>query len=497
MRSVLLLPLIPAVAPLVSAITLHKRDVPAVVELPLERRQSAEPLSKRDSPVNVSITNEGQTGYLLNLTLGNPAQTFSLGLDTGSSDLWVNVANSTKCSASDDPCKPFGLYNASASSDYKPVNASFNATYAGGDNAYGSYATDTLGLGSTKIKDFQFIVAESSTDNQGIAGIGYKISTYEAAHENKEYDNLPYALVTSGATKSAAYSLWLNDVRSSTGTILFGGVNKAKYHGELQTLPIVPVYNDYYSLAIALTGVSVQTSSSSKSYTDNLPLAVSLDTGTSFTALPESLVNKIYKDLDVTYVEKSNAAYIDCDATDKDYNVTYSFSGAEITVGISELVLDFQQPGFPTGTCAFGLVPSQPGVNLLGDTFLRSAYVVYDLENNEISLANTNFNPGDDDILEIGIGTSAVPGATLVPSAVSTATGNGVAETGSNTGSTIPATITSAGDSTVTAGATSAPVSTSGSPLTSSTSSALAAMRTTNAKQLLSGLAGAGILLIV
>lgn len=78
----------------------------------------------------------------------------------------MNVANSTKCSASDDPCKPFGLYNSSASSDYKPVDATFNATYAGGDNAVGSYATDTLGLGSTKVKDFQFIVAEISTDTR-------------------------------------------------------------------------------------------------------------------------------------------------------------------------------------------------------------------------------------------------------------------------------------------------------------------------------------------
>jgi hypothetical protein len=459
---------------------------------------------------------------LLNLTLGTPAQTFSLGLDTGSSDLWVNVANSSLCSASDDPCKPFGLYNASASSDYKPVDAVFNATYAGGDNAYGSYATDTLGLGSTKIDDFQFIIAESSTDTrklpesssflevilyadlfvplyvEGIAGIGYKISTYEAEHENKEYDNLPYALVASGATKSAAYSLWLNDVRSGTGSILFGGVNKAKYHGDLQTLPIVPVYNRYYSLAIALTEVSVQSSSSSSSYSDNLPLAVSLDTGTSLTALPESLVNKIYKDLNVTYVEKSSAAYVECDMTNKDYNVTYSFSGVEITVGISELILDAIEEGFPTGTCIFGLVPSQEGLNLLGDTFLRSAYVVYDLENNEISLANTNFNPGDDDILEIGTGTSAVPGATLVPSAVSTATGNGPAATASvATGSTITATITSTGDSTSTAGTTSAPTSGSGSDLTSSTSSGLAATSTTNAKHLLSGLAGAGILLMV
>jgi hypothetical protein len=58
MRSVSLLSLISAVAPLASAITLHKRDVPAVVELPIERRQNTGALRKRDSSVNVSLTNE-------------------------------------------------------------------------------------------------------------------------------------------------------------------------------------------------------------------------------------------------------------------------------------------------------------------------------------------------------------------------------------------------------------------------------------------------------
>lgn len=57
MLSVLLL-LSAAVTPLVAAITLHKRDVPAVVELPLERRQTVGALSKRDSSVGVSISNE-------------------------------------------------------------------------------------------------------------------------------------------------------------------------------------------------------------------------------------------------------------------------------------------------------------------------------------------------------------------------------------------------------------------------------------------------------
>ncbi|OOF93903.1 hypothetical protein ASPCADRAFT_209129 [Aspergillus carbonarius ITEM 5010] len=478
----------------VDALSLHKRDVPAVVHIPIERRQSARSLQKRDSTVDVSIQNIEDGYYSLNLTLGTPGQQVMLTLDTGSSDLWVNLANSTYCSADNDPCSPYGVFTPSDSSTLKIVGTHLNDTYADGSNLYGPYVTDKVTVGNTSISDMQFGLADSTTVAHGIVGVGYQIATYQAAHDGKVYANLPQALVDSGAIKSAAYSLWLDGLESTTGSILFGGVNTAKYHGELQTLPIVPVEDNYYSLAIALTEVGVETGSDSTSYTDSLPLSVSLDSGTTLTALPSDLVDKIYKAVDATFVEKYNMAHIDCEAN-TDYNVTYSFSGAKITVGMDQLILPFTEPDFPKGTCVFGLVPSQPGINLLGDTFLRSAYVVYDLANNEISVANTNFNPGDDHILEIGTGTSAVPGATLVPSAVSSATGNGVV-------STATAEPSLGGASTVTLTAAHSTSSSSGTgtsgdsaEATSTSSKGFAALPTSNPINLLSGLAGAGLLL--
>ncbi|PYI09206.1 yapsin [Aspergillus sclerotiicarbonarius CBS 121057] len=479
----------------VDALSLHKRDVPAVVEIPIERRQTTRSLQKRDSTVGVSLQNIEDSYYSLNLTLGTPGQQVMLTLDTGSSDLWVNIPNSTYCSADDDPCSPYGVFTASDSSTIKTVGTYLNDTYADGSNLYGPYVTDKVTVGNTTIDDMQFGLADSTTVSHGIVGVGYQIATYQSEHDGKVYANLPQALVDSGAIKSAAYSLWLDGLEATTGSILFGGVNTAKYTGDLQTLPIVPVDDDYYSLAIALTEVGVETDSDSTSYTDSLPLSVSLDSGTTMTALPSDLVDKIYKALNATYVEKYDMPYIDCDVRDTDYNVTYSFSGAKITVGMNQLIIPATEPDFPKGTCILGLVPSQPGINLLGDTFLRSAYVVYDLANNEISVANTNFNPGDDDILEIGTGTSAVPGATLVPSAVSSATGNGVA----TTEGAVP---TLSGASTVTLTATGSASSSTGTgksgdsaKATSTSSKGFAALPTSNSINLLSGLAGAGLLL--
>jgi hypothetical protein len=324
----------------------------------------------------------------------------------------------------------------------------------------------------------------------GIAGVGYNLSTY-ASGLNKKYNNLPYALTAAGITKSTAYSLWMNDVSAETGTILFGGVNKAQYTGELQTLPVVPVYDNYYSLALALTEVIVQTGDAT-STTTNLPLAVSLDSGSTYCSLPEALFTDILKALNGTYDDKSGFAYVSCDLRSTDYNVTYSFSGAKVDVGLSQFVLFEGVSGWPQNSCMLGLTPSKPGINILGDTFLRSAYVVYDLDNNEISLANTNFNPGKDDIVEIGTGADAVPGATLVPSAVSTATGNGVETATTGVPSATGVSITTGSAATATGSAT-----TSASAKSTSTSSGMAALPTGNAKNLLSGLAGAGLLLMI
>ncbi|PWY86780.1 acid protease [Aspergillus heteromorphus CBS 117.55] len=493
MRGSSLLPLIAGLYfPCIGALSLHKRDVPAVLDFPIERIQAAHPLRKRDI-VDVSVLNTESSYYLLNLTLGTPAQKFSLALDTGSSDIWVNTANSSLCSGSDAPCNAYGLYNYSASSTYETVGTSINITYAGGTNAYGPYVTDKLTVGNATIDKMQFAIAESSNAAQGIVGIGYQVSTYQSEYDHKEYANLPQALVDSGAINSAAYSVWLNGLEATSGSVLFGGVNKAQYQGELQTLPIVPVYGEYMSLAIALTGVSVETDSDSNSYTQNLPLSVSLDTGSAFTELPEALVTKIYEALGATYDENDGMPYIDCDTREKDYNVTYSFSGATVTVGMSQLIFDGTEPDFPKGDCVLGLVPSEPGVNLLGDTFLRSAYVVYDLANNEISLANTNLNPGDDEILEIGTGTDSVPGATLVPSAVSSATGNGVA-TATGGVRTVTEAATATSGSTESTGGSSASRGSS-AEATSTSSKGMAVAPTSKPIHLLSGLAGAGLLL--
>ncbi|KAJ5932723.1 hypothetical protein N7516_007212 [Penicillium verrucosum] len=385
---------------------------------------------RKRSTVSQALDNE-ETLYFCNVTLGTPEQTVRLVLDTGSSDLWCNTPNSTLCASTKNVCAESGTYDSSSSSSYSFVNSDFNISYADGSGAAGDYVTDTLTIGGTTIKDFQFGTGFASGSPEGVLGIGYTVNEVQVGRNgDSAYANLPKAMVDKGIIQSNAYSLWLNDLDANTGSILFGGVNTKKYHGALQTVPVQKVRGLYSEFIIALTKLSLTNSSGENTYSSSsIPVGVLLDSGSSLTYLPDALVQDIYDDLGVSYESESGIGYVECSMADDNVTLSYTFSSPTINVGIKEMVIDVGGLYFRNGkrACVFGIVPAGSSTAVLGDTFLRSAYVVYDLANNEISLASTNFNATENDILEIGTGTDSVPGATAVSNSVTNAPVGGTA----------------------------------------------------------------------
>ncbi|PGH30785.1 hypothetical protein GX50_06459 [[Emmonsia] crescens] len=442
--------------PVIDAIELVARDSPHVVGLEIQRKHVPNPierdrLRKRAKVVSQILDNE-KTLYFCNITLGTPEQRLRMHIDTGSSDLWCNTPNSTFCSQNDKPCNYAGTYDPSASSTYKIVSTDFNISYVDGSGALGDYVMDTLKMGSATLDGFQFGLGYQSSSAEGVLGIGYPINEVQVGRNGKPpYPNLPYALVDAGYINSPAYSLWLNDLQANTGSILFGGVDTEKFHGMLDTLPIIPTRTGIYAeLVVALTGVSLDTKDGSRALgASNLPVPVLLDSGSSLCYLPNRLVAELYRTIRATYDPEIGAAFVPCRLMHEKAAVTFTFSKPAITVPMDELVLDLgpnpdgTRPTFSNGelACVFGISPAGDGISILGDTFLRSAYVVYDLDNNEISLARTNFNSTREQILEIAKGPDGVPSATGVDGAISTGdlsgTGGGPISGPSVTASTV------------------------------------------------------------
>ncbi|KAJ9249453.1 hypothetical protein DTO207G8_6720 [Paecilomyces variotii] len=474
------------------AVVLNERAVPAVVSFDVERSIIEDPVrreqmrKKRDNTVGIDIVNPQDLSiYWINGTFGTPEQSITLALDTGSSDSWVNVATSGFCSQDSEPCKPFGTYDHSKSSTYKFLDHNLDNTYGDGTRAKGDYVTDTMKFGGATLKDFQFGVAYQSGANKGILGIGYSAL---AGGGRDMYNNFPVALVDAGYIKSPAFSLYLNQLHASKGQVLFGGVDTSKYIGELQSVPMISTYGQHYSLQIALTSLSLQKGDKkASSYSSSeFPLVTTLDCGSTFIILPDSLAKDIYDDLDVKYNSTANWGLLPCSMKNKDWNLTYSFSGIEINVPISELVLDPVAYDGDVVQCLFGITSGGDDTVLMGDPFLRNAYAVFDLANNEISLAQANFNPGKEHILEIGTGKDAVPGATQVESAVTSVINSAAAAA-----TTVIGPVETEGPvSTITSGATTGSTSSSAATSTS-TSKGSAALPTSDSRHLLAGIAGA------
>lgn len=450
--------LVALLTPSAEAITLNKRsgnEPPAVVGFALQRRDVEDhPVHdrsrwwhRRDVDDTLSVTLDNQLSlYYANTTIGTPPQDFRLQIDTGSSDLWVNVASSSFCRRPTRPCAASGTYDAGASSTYERVGDAFNISYADGSGASGDYVRDVVRLGGTAVRDLQFGVGYRSTTPQGIIGIGYTSNEAGALHadvdgssggddgssggsstQRKGYKNLPVKMAADGIIRSNAYSMWLNDLDANTGSILFGGVDRAQYVGDLVTLPIQE------SSSFARTGrrqflVALQSVSlAGQRLAEDMSLAVLLDSGTSLTYLPAEVVADVFDLVEAEYDERQGAAVVDCSLAQQDANMTFTFADdLSIVVPMNELVLSTLRKGQGDNSgsndddsdeglvqaCLFGIAPAKSGAtNVLGDTFLRSAYVVFDLGNNEISLAQSRPNVTKSDVVEIGSGSDPIPSA--------------------------------------------------------------------------------------
>ncbi|GEQ68972.1 hypothetical protein JCM33374_g2642 [Metschnikowia sp. JCM 33374] len=339
-----------------------KRDEPAplafdftVVKNPSEvsARDLGDHFKNKRNTFSASLANFHDIYYQLDLYLGSDKQMNSVIIDTGSSDLFV-------------PSTSFSPNTSTTSHD---TGTSYGARYIDGTIARGEYYLDTLQFDSGVIlSNFQFGVNHYS--GLGILGLGNR--ERETVHQ--KYDNLPWALHNAGVTPKASYSLYL-DPDHGAGVVIFGGVDTAKYDG---CLTKYPVHTPGQDLTINLESIKV----SGKEITINSPYA--LDSGTSLGYLDQETMAEFDVLFNTTVVNQGGVEYrtTSCDQPSDQY-VAFEFGANTISVPYSDMVVDDGD-----GTCMFGFAYLD-GKQILGDVFLRKAYVYFDLSEQTISLAQS------------------------------------------------------------------------------------------------------------
>lgn len=222
-------------------------------------------------------------------------------------------------------------------------------------------------------------------------GVGFKAIEASRVNGFPEYPNLVDQMVSERFIQSRTYSLYLDDIDTQTGSILFGGIDTEKFIGNLSTLPINLDGNGTASrFVITLTGMSL-TPPNGKSVglgpSASYPINVVLDSGTTSTYLPQDIVSAIADATGAIYVSNiQKYVFENCSQEFVKGTLNFFFSGVEISVPYDQFIVHpvnkndvFITDDSGNLICELGIASSGSDIAVLGDTFLRSAYVVYDL----------------------------------------------------------------------------------------------------------------------
>ncbi|KAB5513261.1 aspartic peptidase domain-containing protein [Coniochaeta sp. 2T2.1] len=369
----------------------------------LAKRQEAVPLSN------------GKTGtlYTIQLSLGTPPQPVVVVIDTGSSDLWVNP---TCTGVPDDQyefCASFPRFDHTASSTFNETGDTFQLKYGKG-GALVVFVTDVVTLGSVVLEGQIFGVNVDSNDIPlGILGLAPFLGG-----SSPRYPFVLDTMVAQGEINSRAFSLDLRSIDSPDGSVIFGGIDTKKYTGSLEKMPIIPAAaapfgTDRYWIYLTSVGITPPTGPSAAFYEDASPgLPVILDSGGTITRLPTPLYRAIGEafiaEFPGTVLDAESGYYVvDCSIADSPGSVDFGFGAKTIRVAYKDVIWSLGRPDLDI--CVVGVLPDDEEP-VLGDSFLRAAYVVYDQDNRNLHLAQAA-NCGSE-LVAIGKGRDAVPSVT-------------------------------------------------------------------------------------
>ncbi|KAI5953098.1 SAP7 [Candida margitis] len=362
--------------------------------------------------------NNAQTMYLTTISIGSPAQEVEVMIDTGSSDLWVIGAQNPSCIENGGSlnCSEYGTFNTLKSSSWhKNDSIEFEISYLDGSSAKGDFGQDTIefvkGFG---LDQANFAVVENTTTEIGVFGVGYP--GLESA--STKYSNIPHALKEQNVIAKAAYSLYLDSSSSNEGSILFGGIDHAKYTGDLTSIDIVPKDGEYLYSQIPLSHIAASINNytnvspgsdfngtnpgkvgatiynGTDSFNGGIDLqntSVLLDSGTTYSFLPQKQIESIIGVFGNVSFDGNLGGYkIPCWLGNKGNYFRFNFNEEkDIDAELSEFVLEVGKDSSGAASCIFTILP---GDAILGDNFLRSAYAVFNLDDNTISLAQAAYN---------------------------------------------------------------------------------------------------------
>ncbi|ODV64433.1 secreted aspartic protease 1, partial [Ascoidea rubescens DSM 1968] len=326
--------------------------------------------------------------YAIYVDLGSPFQTVGLILDTGSSDVWIKSSKSTSCipysynsttveiygTTYPHDCYYYGLFDPDSSSTFINNNTDFFLNYMTGFSN-GTWAKDSFNLNGALIHNYTFGLSNYTNINPGVFGIGL-IANQQT--QNK-YQNFPARLKDDNYIARNLYSLFLNEGLNATGNLLFGAIDHAKYTGSLKTFEVAKERS-------LMTADLVNIRFNNQTLT-TVPAGALFDCGATEISFPDPVFDQLLSLLNIPEMY----AIVDCNNKANEI-ITFDFDGFLFEIPVKALYYDNGD-----GTCTFVAGPMGATNQMsLGIEFMKYAYIVFDLDNRQISLGHPNYTTDKD-----------------------------------------------------------------------------------------------------
>lgn len=309
-------------------------------------------------PANPS--DEYDSSYLSPVTIGST--TVNLDFDTGSADLWVfsSLQASSQLSGHDyykvDPSKVKSGYSWRIS--YGDGSGASGKVYADKVTVAGVTATSQAVEAATSVSA-QF---SQDRDTDGLLGLAFSsINTVSPTPQNTFFDTVKSSLAKQLFSVNLKYH--------AAGTYDFGFIDSTKYTG---AITYTPVDNSQGFWGFTATGYSVGSAAAVRSNIEGIA-----DTGTTLIYIDAAIARAYYSKVSGAKVDNTQGGYVfPCSATLPNFSITVG--------GVAQTVpgkfINYAPVSSGSSTCFGGIQTNDGlGLNIFGDIFLKSKYVIHDV----------------------------------------------------------------------------------------------------------------------
>jgi cathepsin D len=318
---------------------------------------------------SMAVNQDGQDySYFSTLKFGSEGKELYMLVDTGAANTWVMGSNCTTTS-----CKAHNTFGKSDSSTLKVTEDKWSVTYGTG-TVSGVVVNDTVSFAGFNI-DIGFGSASTTSDDfltypmDGILGLGRPKSNHLGV------PTVMQSLIDANLLKQKLFGVHLqrNADGATDGEVNFGAWDSSKFIGDLAYTDSI-TEDGLWEIPVDDAGVDGKV----VGIKDRTAI---LDTGTSFVLIPPGDAKQIHALVPGAQPDGNENWKVPCSST---VPIQIKFSGKFYDISHKDYVGTPDDDGKMCESNIIGHQAFGPTQWLLGDTFLKNVYAVFDFDKDRI-----------------------------------------------------------------------------------------------------------------